>query len=495
MRERFTLRAWPLTPIHIGTGEELTPESFVLEGDRLRRFNPFGALSRASDADREQYRKLLAGGDFVGAQKLLARLAMVETAAAGPEIAVSPESRRDIQKVLDGQSIGKGGVRPMVRGGDAPILPGSSLKGALRTAWISVHVPGRQEGEIAASIDGTRTGRAHNRLNREALEMSGDGVLEQDPFRDVAVADAPIPSGRTRFDRATLGKLDKSGAGLAFDQTGGIQMHVERLESLIDGALVEPFEIAIDILPAALVDSRAKRGTREDRRANGQKRIVPKTAIGAAKLWAAVNGFHAALWRYEHQRFYPSGGAGLALQRVLAKFGLRDDETLADQLDQDGLVLVRLGRYAQFESKAVKVGGERHGVKARIKDRPAALMDEGGTRTTVQVQPGLHVPFGWLMLALPGKGPSGALTLDLSDLARTAPPAAPSGAAPGRPAAAAPVQATAAPAGRVRFRKGQRVTHPVHGDAIVLRDVGMTDRVVDVDFGDESGEWPIDGWK
>jgi len=492
MRERFTLRAWPLTPVHIGTGEELSPESFRLDGDRLKRFNPFGALARASEAEREQYRKLLKGGDYVGAQKHLARLAGGEANASEVGILVSADSRRDLERVLDGQSLGKGGVRPMIRGGECPILPGSSLKGALRTAWIAAHVNEGQGREIARAIDGTRTKRAHEALNRTALEMDG-ATLEQDPFRDLALADAAIPAGRTRFDRATLGKLDKDRPALNFGETGGIQMHVERLESLADGEPVEPLTIDIDVISAQETEARGRQGVRRG------KRIVPKTVIDASALWGAANRFHADLWLYERGRFY-GDAAGQALDRLLAAFGLKGESSLADQLAAAGLVLLRVGRYAQFESKAVKVGGERHGLKIKTFSRqtrvenPARLIDEGGTRTAVQVADGLYAPFGWLILALPGKGPEGAIRADLADLARTADPSTGARPAAGRPFVTAQIEATGALAGTFKFRKGERVKHPDQGEAVVARNVGVNDARMDLDFDGEIDSVSVQGW-
>ncbi len=497
MRERFTLRAWPLTPIHVGSGLELTPESFVLEGDRLRSFNPFGALARASEAEREQYRALLTNDNLANAQKHLARLAARETRGGDQGIKVSGDSLADLEKVLGGNpDRGTGRVQPFVRGGETPILPGSSLKGAFRTAWISAHVKQADGRRIAAGISDTRTARAHQDLNQVALDMDNGRTLEQDPFRDLAVADAAIPAGRTRFDRATLGKRDKELQKLNIDQTGGIQMHVERLESLADGQPVEPLVIDIDVISAKDASERARQGTRHG------KRIVPETLIDAPALWAAANRFHADLWLYERGRFY-AAAAGQALDRLLAAFGLKGDPDLAGQLDRAGLILLRVGRYAHFESKSVKVGGERHGLKIKTFNKqtrvenPARLIDEGVTRTTVQVAPGLYAPFGWLMLALPGKGPNGAPRVDFADLARATAPTTAARVPAGRPAPAAPVQATAALAGTFRFQKGDRVTHPDQDEATVVRSVGLNDSKMDVDFGFGDGAEPVsvEGWR
>lgn len=486
MLDHERLRAWPLTPIHIGDGTEITPEAFTLEGDRLRRFSPFSALTAASEPERQQYRKLLKSGKFVDAQQHLAKVATTVASADDAGIPVAAACRSDLVKVLAGLSIGRGRVQPFVRCGETAILPGSSVKGALRTAWISRCVADLDPRGIAPK-DVRRTGEAAAEMNRRALDIEGR-ALEQDPFRDLHPRDAPIPRGRTRFDRAVLGKRDRERPALNFEQTGGIQMHVERLDCLADGLAMAPFDIHIDLTSPDHV-------RRRDRAAGQGKRKVPNGPLDVAALWEAVNLFHADLWLYERSRFH--GGdepSGRLLDRLLAAFGLTGNADLAAQLSRQNLVLLRLGRYSQFESKAVKIGGLRHGVRAKIKDRAAELMDQGVTRTVVKVAGDIPVPFGWLILAREGAGPAGAVRADIASFARSPAPAArPS--TPRAPTAAAPAPSGPALAGLTQFKRGDRVTHPSHGDAIVAKDVGLNDRRIEVDFDGEVDSLPLDGWK
>ena len=475
MRDRHVLRAWPLTPIHVGTGEELTPESFALDGDRLRSFNSFAALATASEKDRGRYRQWLTSGAFVKAQTELAKLGSSRGAFSGESIAVSASTMSDLRKVLDGQSPGKAGIRPFMRDGGAPILPGSSVKGALRTAWIDKEIGAAAPPHLKPRGPGD-TGRAASAVNTAALVIEKPSALEQDPFRDLAVIDAAIPPGRTRYDRATLGKLDRDKAKLNFDQTHDIQMHVERLVSLADGGKVEPFGVEIDLSSAGYVERRARMGERE------RRRIVPERPIDAPALWAAANRFHADLWRYERGRFYADTATAALLDRLLASFGVKDGDDLAGQLDAKGLVLLRVGRYGQFESKAVRLDGRRYGVKAATYSKSsgkkdAQLMYEGGTRTTAKVAGDIDAPFGWLFLALPGKGPAGAVS-----------------AASGTTAAASPLAARPVSAGQFRFLKGDRIVHDDLGEGTVAQDVSVSATRMVINFDGDIEEQPVAGW-
>jgi CRISPR-associated protein Csm5 len=480
------LRAWPLTPIHIGDGTEITPEAFTLEGDRLRRFNPFAALTVASEPQREHYRKLLKGGDFVNAQQHLAKLAASGASANDPGIAVAAACLADLKAVLAGRSIGRGRVQPFIRCGEAAILPGSSLKGALRTAWISRLTPDLIPPAVAPR-DVKRTDDAAAELNRRVLGIEGR-ALEQDPFRDLSPRDAPIPAGRTRFDRAVLGKLDRERPTLNFDETRGIQMHVERLDCLADGLALAPFGVQIDFASSDHLQRRAGAAPRG-------KRNVPNRPLDAAEVWDAANVFHADLWLYERSRFHGGDApSGRLLDRLLTAFDLTANADLAAQLTRKGLLLLRLGRYSQFESKAVKVGGMRHGVRAGTKGRPPEMVDTGVTRTVVKVVGDVAVPFGWLLMAREGHGPAGVVRADAGSFPRSTAPVARPPTLRAPPAFAPPPPSGPALAGVTKFKKGDRVTHPDHGEARVAKDVGLNDHRIEVDFDGEVDSLPLGGW-
>jgi hypothetical protein len=275
---------------------------------------------------------------------------------------------------------------------------------------------------------------------------------------------------------------------LNFDQTGGIQMHVERLECLADGPAVAPFDVQVDFEASDHIQRRGRAGT-------SAKRKVPAAPLDATALWRAANVFHADLWLYERKRFHGGDAqSGQLLDRLLAAFHLTADADLADQLSGKGLILLRLGRYSQFESKAVKVGGVRHGVRAGTKLKRAELVDTGVTRTVVRVAGDVPIPFGWLILAREGHGPAGVVVAEVGAFARAAVPAIRPPAARPR-AASAPAPSGPALAGMTQFKRGDRVTHPSHGDAIVAKDVGLNDRKIEVDFDGEVDSLPLDGWK
>lgn len=494
MRERFHLKAWPLTPIHVGDGEELTPENWTLAGDSLRRFQPFLALAAASDPQRTLYLQKLKGGDYVGAQKLLADLAVENGLLESAGVRVAPASRADMDRVLNGAGAAKLAVRALTRSGETAILPGSSIKGAIRTAWTQKAMLGKDHRTLLTAVQGTRTTRAAKQVPVVAFGMKSAGNLDQDPFRDLAVADATVLPGTTRFDRATLGKLSRDNkAELDFSATGGIQMHVECCESLADGGVVSPMDVFVDLLPSDQFQTRGRSGQRRDVRNNSTRQVTPAVSIPALDLWAAINSFHADLWNYEKARFYGTAtSAGPLLERLLAAFGLSSGPNLSAQLTQKHLILLRIGRYSQFESKSLILNGERHGMKAGTRGIPPRLMDAGGTRTTVRVAGNRNAPFGWLILSLVGSGPTDPIKADLSGLIATAQPLAPALGARGAPPP--PPQATSALATTFRFRKGDRVIHPEQGDAVVHRDVGVNETKMEINFDGDIETWPVSGW-
>lgn len=139
---RTVLRCLPLTPIHIGDGSEMRLDEYVLEEKptpSLCRFDPIEAVRRMSSEERTRFRTALNSG----------RLADAATAlrAAGKRcvtgrVPISSASLNALRTALqDPSRLRTGGVRAFVRSRGQPYIPGSSIKGAFRTALASARLP------------------------------------------------------------------------------------------------------------------------------------------------------------------------------------------------------------------------------------------------------------------------------------------------------------------------------------------------------------------
>lgn len=455
---RFT--AWPLTPIHVGDGSVLAAEAWRLSADGrwLERFDPAAVLRAADPKRRGQYLQALESGRLQDAQRLLREAVRPELVLE--RIAVGAAAAKELRPVIE-NPLRRGDVRPFVRTGARPYLPGSSLKGALRTALLSGLVPSRKA-DIEATKQRHRTARgiasrASNEvqallLTRPTTERELRQIVpDQDPFRFVEVADVLLPDAATRVDQVINWRptrLVKNGKQPAEK----MQMIFEVTGSTALGArLALPCAIRIEAGMLRAVQ-RLDRGGRK----------TPSFALDATALARAVNAFHWKLWDYELERFY-AGEAGIerALRNLIRVKAPDGTELGPKELRaRDDVLLLRVGRFGQFESKSLD--GVREGWNAQAK--PARPMAQGNTRNLVR--PGGSaplLPLGWLLL------PEGFEPV----IARAAPPPS---AAPPRPTSD----------GRRAFLDGEPVT--------VLRreggEVTIRTAVGDIETVDESElEW------
>jgi len=385
---RVTLRCVPLTPVHIGDGSEMRLDEYVLEepqapGRRydeygeeieepapqagpatLARFDPARAMRRMADHQHARFRDALDRGDLTKASRLLrdAGRACIEE-----RIAISDRSRRDLKDATENPGARTGQVKPFVRSNGRPYVPGSSIKGAFRTALASAALPKPWDPRSADP----------KRWHAEALEAAlgiQEGDTASDPLRYLSVADAMLPVEATLIDKTEIikpgGIPASSPAG-----GGGIQMHYEILRgraSHPDDRTTFDIELAID--------SRAP--------------------FDRDKLIQAASRFHWAVWRGERQRFFASQtGTGEALDRHLRTVKVRD-KTLAEYgpAEVPNCVLLRLGRFGHFESKSLEGVRRGHFPQARNRDDRIRKPNEwGATRTVIRDARNNAIPFGWVL--------------------------------------------------------------------------------------------------
>ncbi|MFO1038429.1 MAG: type III-A CRISPR-associated RAMP protein Csm5 [Geminicoccaceae bacterium] len=382
---RFT--AIPLTPIHIGDGTLLAPEDYLLEDDKVARFVPARVLADMGPGLRRRFLQALEAGQLDEAQGVL-REAVDPERHVVERIGLSGAARQRLNNVFR-HPLQRGEVRPFVRTGGRPYLPGSSLKGALRTALLNHFAQARQP-EVDRALDEARvrdarpglTGNRAAALVQTAFAMP-PRRLEADPLRFVEVGDVTIAADRTRIDLVENWKPARR------DQTqrqGSIPMQVERLLSRADG-----LSISLD-LRVALHRDRAEAGRKLDA---GK---VPRDGVDLAVLLHALNAFYWTRWDEELSTFFADDPTTTALLADCFRIKAGADQwTLGFVRDRPAdFALLRLGRFTQFESKSVDIFREGWSPQGR------RSLKEGNTRNIVRLRDrsgrDVLVPLGWILL-------------------------------------------------------------------------------------------------
>ncbi|MGH7087182.1 MAG: type III-A CRISPR-associated RAMP protein Csm5 [Acetobacteraceae bacterium] len=375
----LTLRAIPLTPIHVGDGTELTPDQYKIGNRELLLFNPARTLVGLPEEQRKRYLQALDHGQLEESQRII-REAVRDEQVTG-RIAVSDSSA----EALRPNANRSGRVHPFVRSGGKPFIPGSSIKGALRTALINRFA----DAGVKRRVEEVKDVRSkHNALVRSALNLVRDDTSD-DPLRFLSVADVAIPDGATRIDRAYVIKRDRDGTLKSND----MQMHYERLLAASDGTVSRDRWLSVTIR----LDEEAMRDSRRNS-------CPPGRVFGLEDLHDAVCEFHWGRWQAERKRFFAGeAGSCTAMDRLLELVKVGTEGKMLAEVGPGAAPnywLLRIGRFGHFESKSVE--GLRQGRRPQDKDRPQlAPGSEGISRTVVRVGSGgreAFIPFGWLLL-------------------------------------------------------------------------------------------------
>jgi|GEM_PF-1037640 len=458
----------PLTPIHIGGGEEarLLPQDYRLRAGHAERIDLRAVLARLSERERAAWIADMAraGGDSV--RNILRSL----QEKAGPSeiierIPISENSARAVDLAGEGQGR-RNQIDAFFRAGGRPCLPGSSLKGALRTAWAAEMARRRGTPQLPPLQD-WRHMRSNERARvaadtvaklldppRERDPKPGRRAQDADPFRDVAVADAALPQGATRIDPVATWKRGQPAAGggparFGFGTVG--QMHRERMRAVADGGAPPVVGIVLGLRDGAM----AKEAAAKDRGKRPQPDRVPD---GLSALLAALEDHHAPLWQREVEETFFAGAAGDRLRHALALFS-----SLRRGGDAPQAALVRIGWAAHAEAKSLAGLRRIERPQAKGAGRFAA---EGSTRHVVNLA-GHPLPFGWALLVRAEAWEAQAPRAWLPPPAARPTPLAGGGT---RGAAPADPRVQSALGQQLRFRKGQKVT--IGGEqATLLADV------------------------
>lgn len=200
----YRLHITPLSPIHIGTGESYEPTNYVIEDGILHEFDTGAAMASLLASDRQ---KLLAIADRPPNEEMIKAVQRffyerrealmghaVHRVPVLPGVAKLYADRvgqtanleADGKKVLNRLEIDRTTYNPVTR---QPVLYGSSIKGAIRTALLD-KING---GARLQMVEDPRTGKRRNENNQELqnrLFQYRPGKFELDPMRLVQLADA-----------------------------------------------------------------------------------------------------------------------------------------------------------------------------------------------------------------------------------------------------------------------------------------------------------------
>jgi CRISPR type III-A-associated RAMP protein Csm5 len=176
---RFQLT--PLTPLHIGSGENLEPFEYVMAGNELHRFTVDEFMLALPTTEQAAFVDVVARS-IASTRRFVAEHANTAVQVARWRAAVSPAARGLYDDRLAGEAHPE--VRTCIRTSERPYLPASSLKGAMRTALL-YHAMDKPHHEQDA-----------RRLEQAVFQFRR---VQEDPFRAFKLGDGqPLAASKVR---------------------------------------------------------------------------------------------------------------------------------------------------------------------------------------------------------------------------------------------------------------------------------------------------------
>ncbi|MBP8282765.1 MAG: CRISPR-associated protein Csm5 [Chromatiaceae bacterium] len=202
----WRLAITPLSPVHLGTGQDYQPTGYVIDGGALHAFDSLTALEALPGNERVRLGRMLEGRPTADTLRQVQRFfydnreALI--AVAHHQVQVNPtveafygervgqvaQHEQGGQKVQNRLEIERTAYNPPTA---EAILPGSGLKGAIRTALLNAVNDGRP---LPAELRQDRQKNQRLQEQRFGYTMS---KLEKDPLRLVGLGDASLrdPAG------------------------------------------------------------------------------------------------------------------------------------------------------------------------------------------------------------------------------------------------------------------------------------------------------------
>lgn len=404
-REDHALTLSTLSPIHIGTGHDLDATRYVMDGERLYTLDPVQMMALLTPTQRQALIRLCDDvPDLKGPDK---KRALQQTQSVLVQLQrFFHEHRHTLkQAAVDVRPVSRGmahyyqsklgiGVRANERArleiaatltnpfSHQPIVPGSTLKGVLRTAITNLN---------AQAVSDSLNQKERRRPNAAAVEK---GLLtyqrvNEDPFSGLKITDAmptrDLPRQLVFAQQISRKTPEEANAG---QRSGGFyknQVLLEVLPPFAVRALATQLTIRRDFL--------VRRGL------TGDRLLSTLTLVNTFKAQNrfALPQLHSELDRLERQGIHQGSYCApdvnwIYLMRQLLKH-------LETPLKQGQVALVRLGHYAGAESKTWD--GLRH---IKISPPGKTPLRFGSAPLTSwlavpEVRSGqFGLPFGWALL-------------------------------------------------------------------------------------------------
>lgn len=388
-KETYELIVEPITGVHIGTGEKILPLDYIVtesrQGNHLYiKYSTDKILGRVAcdTMKRQQFERASLSGNMKELREFFNANADVknhpeELAAV---CGVTGEFSKRYNEKKDGDPLDNAlEVCEMYRpsGKKTPVIPGSSLKGAIRTAVLNDFISRLDDRDYQRFADEIKdkkqkTGKPGNAdlpIQQKLLGNYRDA--KQDPFRAVEISDCTFPAKGTQL----VGLLKNISVNKRNGELESVDMQM--IAEILKGTLLNPDIKGTGKIRFALNLSDCPNGVRKK--------------ITAGDIVSACNYFYKREFDAEYKNFYEA-----ASYSDECKYIERLKDIVHETASQSASFLLRVGRWSQVEF----VTYEETYRDPKTPVKRGKEMPYGTTRTVFSCDDGLYLPLGWCKCTL-----------------------------------------------------------------------------------------------
>ena len=399
------LHLTPLAPIHIGCGEDFEPTNYVIDDGLLYGFDPSRAA--LTEAQRGKLMETARRGSLPGIQRFFrehadafkphahvvmpvcAGVARLYEQRLGKTANVEDSGHQVFNKLEIERHVHTGALQQ-------PFIPGSSFKGALRTAWLDDLNAGHEPHDVEFK----RSGEAKSSTALEKRLLGGD--FQTSPLRLLKVADLMPQREPEREVLFAVNRKKREVMG-----RDGQPMQPKGIAARKDCILPGQYRLfAADVTLPALLRHTAARDAKGLPLTPQASQLDARGAVDLRGLARRANQYHLQRLRRELSVLDGRGLVHPAWKNGITLL-LSGASGLAERLEAGDAFLVRLGRYGGADGKTLSGEGV-----ASIKIMGGQGQPPSFESTTKTVWLAAHtetdqnhlIPFGWAVVEIDPRG-------------------------------------------------------------------------------------------
>lgn len=377
----YTIEIEPLTGVHIGTGETLTPIDYAVKPinrkDMYLKFSSDKILDRliSEGSDLSAFytasdnRNMKALRDFFHTN--LTKSSDIDYPCDVTAGFLQAYTRNKNKDPLENAAEVLQMYRPA--GSKQPVIPGSSLKGAIRTAVLN-DLLGNLPAEDFNEQERLFKGAGEKAKFESVLQhrLLGFGDPKNDPFRTVLIEDTVFEPKNTQLV-GLLKNISASNDELIPLQ---LQLQAEVLRGTLIGGSAKAYTHLI-------IDEGLQRASIAENKGKENQAFRFNKAISMGDIAAACNIFFWDEFDSEYKKFYKNAASGTD---IIVNLRTQLDAASSTK----GSFIVRVGRWSQIEF----VTFEEAFRQPKVPMKGGKLRESGTTRTVFDYD-GEYVPLGW----------------------------------------------------------------------------------------------------